>query len=53
MKLDLDRLTVETFTPAEISPNAAQQTPDVSALMGCTLYVTCSCNCHTVDYDCA
>lgn len=55
IKLDLDDLTVETFAPSGTGTVLDEQTPDTgtSNLLGCTLYVTCTCNCHTPAYDCA
>jgi hypothetical protein len=59
--LDIEALTVESFDtssdpfaslPAFDDPGFA--TPPVSEGVECgqSLYVTCSCQCHTVRYDC-
>jgi len=52
-KLDLDALSVETFATASDGFVAFNE-PGVSDGPECTvtLVVSCTCNCHTIKYDC-
>ena len=55
-KLDLDALGVETFATSsfESGQPVAFNNGEVSQGPECTvtLVVSCTCNCHTIKYDC-
>jgi hypothetical protein len=53
-KLDLDGLSVETFSTSSYDPVANAGDPGVTQGAECTvtLVVSCTCNCHTIRYDC-
>ena len=53
-KLDIDSLGVESFSTDDGSTPVVFNEPGISQGPECTvtLVVSCTCNCHTIKYDC-